>query len=348
MLSDITSDEHDSPQCRHCGALLADRFTPCPSCNARPLDSLGTRTAPPASLKIPLPDSEALFGPQLPVRKIWRPSSRALVNPYDVAEESQVAVPVAQKLRRPLVMGASLMVVTSAVYLGFIHTNDGEISPPIAVSGKVTGQNGKPPVGALVLAQRSAPRSAAQQPASAALVARAAPVRSPPGAQPATATATATAAPAARRVVAVASPAAKHNPGSPPDKPRVDVSRQLRAARANLQQNNLAATKARLAAAIAAQPDNRDALSIRTTLVQREQQRDALLSLARGCGYIARWGCAWHNAANALLLDSSSKEAQNLASVAMRESELASAMPPTSPAQETPAPEDRTPIISHH
>jgi hypothetical protein len=342
MLSDITSDEHDYPQCRHCGALLADRFTPCPSCNARPLDPLGRPCATSAPLKMPLADSDALFGPQLPVRKIWRPSSRALVNPYDVAEEPQVAVPVTQKLRRPLVMGASLMVVTSAVYLGFIHTNDGEISPPIAVSGKVTTQNVKPPVGAVVLAQRSAPVFAAQQPASAALAPRAAPVRSPPIAQ------AATAAPAPRRVVAVASSAAKHNPGSPPDKPRVDVSRQLRAARANLQQNNLAGTKARLAAAIAAQPDNRDALSIRTTLVEREQQRDALLSLARGCGYIARWGCAWHNAANALLLDSSSKEAQNLASLAMRESELASAMPPPAPAPETPAPEDRTPIISHH
>ncbi|MFL9865173.1 hypothetical protein PQR67_13425 [Paraburkholderia fungorum] len=350
MLSDITSDEHDFPQCGHCGALLADRFTPCPSCNARPLDSLGTRSAPPAPLNIPLPGSGALFGPQLPVRKIWRPTSRALVNPYDVVEEAQVTARLTQKLRRPLAMVMSLVVVTSAVYLGFIHTNEGEISPPIAVSGKVTAQNATPPralraplapLAPLVLAQRSAPVFAAQQPASAALASRTAPVRSLPIPQPVTGP------PAARRVVAVASTGSKRNPASPADKPRVDVSKQLRAARANLQQNNLAATRTRLAAAIAAQPDNRDALSMRTTLAEREQQRDALLSLARGCGYIARWGCAWHNAANALLLDSSSKEAQNLATLAMRESELASALPPPAAAPET-APEDRNAVISHH
>lgn len=346
MLSDITSDEHDFPQCGHCGALLADRFTPCPSCNARPLDSLGARSAPSARLKIPLPDNGALFGAQLPVRKIWRPSSRALVNPYDV-EEPQVTAPVTQKLRRPIAMGMSLVVVTSAVYLGFIHTNEGEISPPIAVSGKVTAQNATSPrawgapSAPIALAQRGAPVLPAPQPASVTLASRTAPVRSPPT-PPLTA-----APPAARRVVAVASTGSKRNPGSPPDKPRVDVAKQLRAARANLQQNNLAATRSRLAAAIAAQPDNRDALSMRTTLAEREQQRDALLSLARGCGYIARWGCAWHNAANALLLDSSSKEAQNLATLAMRESELASALPPPAPAPET-TPEDRNATISHH
>jgi hypothetical protein len=336
MLSDITTDEHDSPQCGHCGAPLAGRFTPCPSCNARPPGSLGARAAPPPPLKVPLADSQSMFEPQLPVRKIWRPTSRALIDPYYVADEPQLAVPVTQKLRRPLVMGMSLVVVTSAVYLGFIHSNDGEISPPIAVSGKVTTQNVKPPV---VLAQRSAPVYAAQRPAPVAVAPRTAPVRSPPIPPPAE-------APPASRRVALASSGSKRNPGTPPDKPRVDISKQLRAARANLQQNNLSATKARLAAAIAAQPDNRDALNMRTTLAEREQQRDALLSLARGCGYIARWGCTWHNAANALQVDSSSKEAQNLVSLAMRESELASAWP-TAPAPE-PTPDERSPAISHH
>ena len=344
MLSDITPDEHDYPQCGHCGAPLVGRFTPCPSCNARPLGSLGARAAPPAPLEIPLGDSETMFEPQLPVRKIWRPSSRALTDPHYVAEEPKLAAPVTQKLRRPLVMGMSLVVVASAVYLGFIHTDDEEIGTPIAVSGKVTTQNVKPPV---VLAQRSTPAFAAQRGASVAAAPRSAPVQSPPIPPP-------VAAPPASRRVAVASSGPKHNPGSPPGnqtnsplaKPRVDVSKQLRAARANLQQNNLSATKARLAAAIAAQPDNRDALSMRTTLTEREQQRDALLSVARGCGYIARWGCTWHNAANALLLDSSSQEALNLVSLAMRESELASAWP-SAPVAE-PTPDERALTISHH
>ncbi|WP_211609318.1 hypothetical protein [Paraburkholderia haematera] len=336
MLSDITPDEHDFPQCGHCGAPLAGRFTPCPSCNTSPPGSLGARAAPPPPLNIPLADSESLFGPQLPVRKVWRPSTRALTNPYDVVDELQLAAPVTQKQRRPLVMGMSLVVVTSAVYLGFIHTNDEEISPPIAVSGKVTTQHVKPPV---VLAQRGAPVFAAQRPAPAETAPRTAPVRSPPIPPP-------TVAPLASRRVTVASSGQQHNPGSPSDKPRVDVSKQLRAARANLQQNNLSATKTRLAAAIAAQPDNRDALNMRSTLTEREQERDALLSLARGCGYIARWGCTWHNAANALQVDSSSKEAQNLVSLAVRESELASAWPPAPASEATP--DDRSPAISHH
>ena len=56
--------------------------------------------------------------------QIWNPSSRALVNPYAVLEEPVVAVSAYQRLRQPLVLGASVLVVTSAVYLGFIHGND--------------------------------------------------------------------------------------------------------------------------------------------------------------------------------------------------------------------------------
>ncbi|HEX7907934.1 MAG TPA: hypothetical protein VF534_07560 [Paraburkholderia sp.] len=163
--------------------------------------------------------------------------------------------------------------------------------------------------------------------------------------------------PAARRVTAVTSvttvasisPDAARNPGSrtvnQPDKPRVDVSRHIRAARIDLQANNLTATKARLAAAIAAQPDNRDALNMRSTVRTREQQRDALLSLARGCGYIAHWNCVAHNSGIALSIDSSSKEAQRLAALATRETQL-QMPPPAEPAGEPP-PETRDVSIHH-
>lgn len=370
MLSDITSDEHDSPQCGHCGAPLAGRFTACAACNARPLDSLGARPPRPPPLKVPLGDSEEMAETHLPARKIWRPPSRALVDPYRVTEESEVSAPVSlvQRLRRPVVLSVSAALVTSAVYLGFIHTNDADVGPPIGVSGTVKAQNVKPPA---VPAQRPAPVFAAQRPAPVTVQPRPAPVRPAPVRSPPTPPAVA-AAPAARRVV-VASASAKRNPGNPgnsgnsgspgspasppasqanspannpPDKSRVDVTKQIRSARANLQQNNLAATRTRLAAAIAAQPDNRDALSMRETLAAREQQRDALLSIARGCGYIARWTCVWHNAGNALLVDSSSTEAQRLVSLAVRETEFASAWP-TTPAVE-PAPDDHDASISHH
>jgi hypothetical protein len=123
------------------------------------------------------------------------------------------------------------------------------------------------------------------------------------------------------------------------------VSRHLRAARANLQENNLAATKTRLAAAIAAQPDNRDALRMRSTVSTREQQRDALLSLARGCGYIGRWTCVSRNASTALEIDASSKEAQRLVTLATRESELQIAPPVETPPELMPDPRD---LITHH
>ncbi|ACD15256.1 hypothetical protein [Paraburkholderia phytofirmans] len=403
MLSDLTSDQHDPFRCGHCGVPLPGRFTPCPSCHRRPADSFGVRPAPPASLKVPLSspldDSQPLVDSRLPARRIWNPSSRALVNPYEFVEEPEVAVSAYQRLRQPLVLGASALVVTSAVYLGFIHSNDSNVGTPIAVSGKVKTQNVAPLVvpqkPAATVAQRPAPAApqkpaivavqkpaavAVQKPAAAATqkpatvvaqkpviapsaatqkpavtasaqratttttiaAVRPAPLRSPP-IPPAD-----TAPPLSRRVASVG-PEAKRNPGgqsgNAPEQPRADMSRHLKAARANLQQNNLSATRARLAAIIAVQPNNRDALNMRSTLNTREQQRDALLSLARGCGYIARWACVSHNAGTALRIDASSKEAQRLVTLAQRETEL-QIPPPVEPAPE-PAPDIRD-VSNHH
>ncbi|MGF6611048.1 hypothetical protein OKW45_005970 [Paraburkholderia sp. WSM4175] len=104
------------------------------------------------------------------------------------------------------------------------------------------------------------------------------------------------------------------------DKQRADAERNLKAAHGYLQRGNLSATKARLAAVITAQPGNRDARSIRAQVSTLEQQRDALLSLARGCGNVGRWECASHNANEALRIDSSSKAAQRLVALASHES----------------------------
>jgi hypothetical protein len=351
-----------------------------------------------------LDDPQPLVDSRLPARKIWNPSSRALVNPYEFVEEPEVAVSAYQRLRQPLVLGASVLVVTSAVYLGFIHSNDSDVGTPIAVSGKVQTQHVAPLVvipqkPAATVAQRPAPAAAqkpaivaAQKPATvaaqkpaAAVVQKPAtvvvqkPAIAPPSAaaqkpavtaaaQRATTATTATsitavrpaplrsppipppdASPPLSRRVASVGPEAKRNPGgqsgNPPEQPRADVSRHIKAARANLQQNNLSATRARLAAIIAVQPNNRDALNMRTALSTREQQRDALLSLARGCGYIARWTCVSHNAGTALQIDSSSKEAQRLVTLAQRETEL-QIPPPVEPAPE-PAPDMRD-VSNHH
>ena len=386
MLSDFTSDQHDPLRCGHCGVPLAGRFTPCPSCHRRPVDSFGARSAPPPSLKVPLKDPlddpQPLVDSRLPTRKIWNPSSRALVNPYEFIEEPVVAVSAYQRLRQPLVLGASVLVVTSAVYLGFIHSNDSEVGTPIAVSGKV--QHAKRPAARRHSAEahgrcraavrachpaetrdhrrpeaccrrrpRSPPPSSRRSPRPRPLPSHQSPRPPSPPRDPRPCVRRRfrhrpPTPPLSRRVASVG-PEAKRNPGgqsgNPPDQPRADVSRHLRAARADLQQNNLSATRARLAAAIAAQPDNRDALNMRSTVSQREQQRDALLSLARGCGYIARWTCVSHNAGTALQIDSSSKEAQRLVTLAQRETEL-QMPPPAEPAPEPPP--DTRDVAIHH
>ncbi len=476
MLSDITSDQHDYPRCGHCGEPLSGRFTRCPSCHAHPVETLDAHPAPPPSLKIPLEPPPSTIDARLPARRIWRPSSRALVNPYDVVEEPVVDAPPHQRLRQSLVISGSVLVVASAVYLGFIHSNDSGVGPPIEVSGKVKTQNVVPPIAvvqhpaapstnrsAAAAAQRSttmaaqhAPVVTAQRPSSTAsttatatttattqrptvvasqhgpqvaaqhaanatatettqrpaIVAsqrspavtsqrpttettqrpavvtaqrtlaantqrsaaaneqrptlaatqrtpatatttprptviasqRAAPVRLPPlpPANPPL--------PAPRRVAAAAPDTLRTasnagNSGSnSPDKSRTDVSRHIKAARFDLQQNNLSATRARLAAAIAVQPDNRDALNMRSTLNTREQQRDALLSLARSCGTIARWTCVRHSAGSALQIDSSSKEAQRLVMLAAREAEPAFTLPAPSIPDPVPDPQ----LDNHH
>jgi hypothetical protein len=330
MLSDITSDRHDLPRCGHCGAPLDGRFASCPSCNALAIDSLDVRPVTASPLKVPLSHTPPLAASGLPVPKVWNSPSRALTDPYYFTPETPVTVPLYQRLRRPLVVGASMVVVTSAVYLGFIHSNDTVVGTPIAVSGRVTTQPGKPPPAAVVV-QRAAPVRATPTPPPVVVVAPA-PRR------------------AAATAIATASPVAKHNMGtqisSQQGKPRADVSKHLKAAHADLVENNLSATKARLAAAISVDPDNRDALRMRSTLTEREQQRDAMLSLARGCGYIARWDCVRHNAGNALQVDTSSKEAQRLVTQAARESELAIAVPSEPVA--APEPDDHVMPVNHH
>jgi hypothetical protein len=71
----------------------------------------------------------------------------------------------------------------------------------------------------------------------------------------------------------------------------------------------------------------------------REQERDALLSLARGCGYVGQWKCVSRTAGDALQIDSSSKEARHLATLAMHVSMLQITPAVESSAETTSAPE---------
>lgn len=142
---------------------------------------------------------------------------------------------------------------------------------------------------------------------------------------------------------------AQSNPAdNTPDAPRPDISRYIKAARVNLQANNLSGAKSRIAAALAAQPGNRDALNLRAAVRTREQERDALLSLARGCSYIARWACVSRNAGEAMQIDSGSKEARRLAMRAMHETAFPIVEPqPVVEPQQQPDSDPRD-IIAHH
>src|ERR1700684_2970393 len=71
MLSDITSDQRDSTQCRHCGVTLATNLLSCPSCGANQLDPLGWYSPSAASASVRLPPPVSSIAPQLAAPAAW-------------------------------------------------------------------------------------------------------------------------------------------------------------------------------------------------------------------------------------------------------------------------------------
>lgn len=372
--NDMNTDQINTSGCEQCGAPLANRMMPCASCRARSTPSYGAMVP---TLTVRLNETRPLPPRRLPARRVWSPS-RALANPYATIEEAVVVQSAYRRLREPLVLAASALVVASAVYAGFIHSSDeGVEGEPVAVSGAVKRPSVVPAIAAVerptpVSSVRSAAEVAAPRgepaPTPSVAVAAASPASSStslPAASPARASASpslaarrvapaapvvSTAATPAATTIAIASAQPKPVPSAPPpltaeEKARADLSRHLRAARASLQNNNLSATKVRVAAAMVVQPQSREAQNLRAAINTREQQRDALLSLARGCGYIARWDCVSRNAGSALEIDSSSREARHLVTLAMQESALASVQAVES--EPSPAPDTRD-INAHH
>ncbi|WP_206956469.1 hypothetical protein [Trinickia acidisoli] len=96
--------------------------------------------------------------------------------------------------------------------------------------------------------------------------------------------------------------------------------RALDSAQVRFAKSDLRGARASLASALAADPNNGDALALRDQLVSREQQRDASLGAARACVVASRWNCVWHNAGKALAIDASSTEAKALVDRAIVES----------------------------
>ena len=95
-----------------------------------------------------------------------------------------------------------------------------------------------------------------------------------------------------------------------------DVARNLASARANLDRNNLWPARRALASALAAQPGNADAQRIQADLVAREQERDMLIGQARQCEQQRQWACVRQDAGHAVNVDTSSREARRLLTLA--------------------------------
>jgi hypothetical protein len=508
MLSDITSDQRDSTQCRHCGVTLATNLLSCPSCGANQLDPLGWYSPSAASASVRLPPPASSIAPQLAAPAAWntpagveddrfhakydpwraprrspfvwviaglvvlflvaavagyialRPSSpviavvpkavsgtvltqqavpRAAVpapaaassvvttapsapaslaakpaSPATLVAKPPASVPLAARpaTPAPLVVNPSLAANPSASVPLAAKSNppaslatkpaasatlaakpaapasfasklpEAETAAPKAVAPKQASQlaNLPPavapsrtitqaavspapvaqnpaaqnPAAHVATAQSSAARSAAVQSSTAPRpIAQTPPVSKPASSTPAIATAsrpsTVVPKPAPKTLAAAPHPATsstpdvkrdaitKANVNGKPDQVRPEVTRNLQIARAMLQKDNLTAAESHLSAALATQPKNQEALDMRTDLTGREQQRDAALDVARGCMYMERWNCAWHNAGNALVVDSGSAEAKSIIAQAMNE-----AQPPAKSAA-TPA----QPIQSH-
>jgi hypothetical protein len=93
---------------------------------------------------------------------------------------------------------------------------------------------------------------------------------------------------------------------------RTVVTKQLAIARADLDRNSLWPARRAIANALSAQPDNADALRMRTELAAREQERDALLAHARQCARSRQWSCSRQYAERAAGVDMSSRDAKRL------------------------------------
>jgi len=487
MLSDITSDQRDSTQCRHCGVTLATNLLSCPSCGANQLDPLGWYSPSAASASVRLPPPASSIAPQLAAPAAWhtpagveddrfhakydpwrapkrspfvwviaglvvlflmaavagyvalRPSApviavvpkavsgtvltqqavpRAAVpapgvassvvttarsapaslaakptSPAPLVAKPSASVPLAARPAPPAPLVAkstppaslatkpaasATLAAKPAAPLALASPGskmtEAETAAPKAVAPKPAPQlaNSQPaaapsrsvqaPVSPAPVAQNpSAQNPAAHVASSQSSVARSAAVQSssaprsiaqtPAVSKPSVSAPTAATAPKPSTVVpkpaqttlaAVQHPTTSPTPdvkrdavtkpiaNGKPDQARPDVTRNLQIARAMLQKDNLTAAEPHLSAALATQPKNQEALDMRTDLTGREQQRDAALDVARGCVYMERWNCAWHNAGSALVIDSGSAEAKSLIAQAMNEAQPPVKSPPAS------------------
>ena len=330
MFSNITSDQSDSTQCPRCGVTLAARLLSCPSCGANQADSLdpfGWFPPTSSSAKARFPASPSSIEPLLAAPAAWNTQAGAEDDRFYAKYDPWEGPGRARRMPVWVTLVVALLVLAVAGYCVLRPGSKVNNVASKAVFGSVTAQQAGQAAAAPAPAPAPAPIPApipAPPPAAVAVPAPPAPVTRPAESLAAVPHGAISPAPEAKRDIT-----------GNQDLAHADVSKNLQIAHAMLQKDNLSAAESRVAAVLAAQPNNRDALSMREDLRARQQQRDAALDVARGCVYMGRWNCAWHNAGNALVVDSSSADAKRIVAQAMREAQLARA-PPAAPGTESP------------
>jgi hypothetical protein len=383
MLSDITSDQPDFTQCRHCGATLATRLLSCPSCGANQADSLdplGWLPPKSSSATARLPAPAASIKPQLAAPAAWNTPAGAEDDRFYARHDPWGGPGRSRRLPGVvlvLLSGLALLVVAGVAYFGLRSGREvGNVAPKAVFGSVTTSQSAavpasgvrSPGVQSSAVQTSTAQTSTQQTAATQTSTTQAAQVTNPAAAKPSTVSKPAAAPkPTTAPKPAEALAATPHHatPPAPPTAPtpatkrdiagnqnptrpdvQADVARNLQIARAMLQRDNLSAAESRLAAVLNVQPKNRDALGMRADLSAREQQRDAALDVARGCEYMSRWTCAWHNAGSALVIDSGSADAKRIVAEAMHEAQT-ERRPATAPSAEAPH-EPASPPAPHH
>ena len=220
----MNTDTVNNWECESCGAPLADRTTPCPSCRARSVPSFGALVP---TLTVRLDDARPMRTHRVRMRRVWSPS-HALANPYATIDESLASPSAQQRLRVPLALAASALVVASTVYVGFIYNGDSaDENEPVGVSGAIRQQKIVPPTTAPILFPAA---SSAQ---SAVVASAAAPRAEPAPAPRPSSTASAATLPAAspllaRRGAPAVSVTSSVSPATPASSNAVTLSAQAK------------------------------------------------------------------------------------------------------------------------
>lgn len=315
--------------CARCGGRVSGPVSFCPHCGAQSRLAFGDRAPTTKSGVAPAGAADARAtgprdAPRWPLRP--RPSfASADSDPYgDVGVTSsagarswrvKTAATVAL-LAAVALCGAVLLLhwhddsdtreqrVTSSTVQGTVMSNDINRPNPATAHVPTTAQRpeaaqgSSPPQGSIT----------AQRPTVTTTV-------------PSTAASNATASPLSQRPSQSSSDAQNEVAPSPNsmandkgygDKRQRLMSLALARAHSGLENNDLHTARSGIYWALSLQSDNREAFTLKQDLLSRQAARDAALKAARSCVGQERRQCVWHNASNALSIDSSSAEAKAL------------------------------------